>query len=220
MSMRQPDIEALRSILSDKRMHNALALVKKVEVLTDRSKCRVLLEILPDKFEVVATCGWAATGPDAGIFSVPVVGDLVLVAYVDRDTVFVTSRLTSPEDKIPSRALTGDMVAAALSGKGLHLTSTKGVYIGRAGASDPSEPTVLGNVMKTALGDLLDKFTGLLDTIISGPLAIDSMGGSAVTHPTLVTSLNSLKTQVATLKSTYVSTANTNIVSQHSFVER
>lgn len=220
MSLRQPDIEALRSILSDKRVHLTLALVTKVEVLTDRSLCRVQVITLPDALEAIATVGWSAAGPEAGIYAIPVPNDLVLVAYVDKDTAFVISRLSSSEDKLPMKAADGHTVVAALSGKELHLTSSQKAYIGKGGLLNPTEPTVLGNVMKTGLSNLLDKITTLLDKLVAGPIAVDSMGGSAVTHPSLITELNLIKTDIATLKNTYVTTASSNIVSQHSFVER
>lgn len=220
MSRKQPDLEALRSLLGDRKTHHSLAIVTKVEVLQDRSRCRVQVKSLPEENELVAIMGWSATGPNAGSFSLPVVDDLVLLAYVSPDEVYVISRLTSKADMIPTRALNGSTVVAALSGKDLHLTSDKKLYLGRAGSSDPTEPTVLGNVMKTGLGELLDKLSTLIDKLVAGPIAVDSMGGSAVTHPTLITALNLVKTDITTLKNTYVTTASSNIVSQHSFVER
>ncbi len=220
MSMRQPDIEALRSILGDRRVHLTLALVSKVEVLPDRSACRVQILTLPDGLEAIATCGWAAAGPEAGVYAIPVPNDLVLVAYVDKDSAYVISRLSSPEDKLPTRAANGHTIVAALAGKVTHLTSDTSVRIGRGGSSDPTEPTVLGNVMKSGLSTLLDKLTTLLDKLVAGPIAVDSMGGSAVTHPSLIVELNLIKTDIATLKNTYVTQSSSNIVSQHSFVER
>lgn len=126
------DLEALREIFKDRRAWIELAKVLKVEPATDCSMTRVLVEQFPEKDQLVCRMSWPATGPDSGIFQLPQVGDMVLVALEDgdRDQSYVISRLTSKEDTFPKQVLDNDMVIKSLAGKNLHLASDTRVNIG------------------------------------------------------------------------------------------
>lgn len=75
------------------------------------------------------------------------------------------------------------------------------------GGGDASEPVVLGNVLVTLLTNLIQAFTN------ASMIGIDSLGGPVQLSP-------DLKSKLAQLVSTYLSSASTNILSQKSFVER
>jgi hypothetical protein len=238
--MSSADLESLRAMLSDRRTHLVIGKITKVEVLTDNSAVRVQLISFPEELEMVAVCGWAATGPSAGIFGgLPVVGDLVLLAVPDNDMPYIIARLTSTEDTIPWQVALGHMVLKALSGKKAYLVSDEKILIGAGEMTEASEPLVLGAVMKSYMGDLYtrvgvlaDKLNALCAAIATGPVAVDSLGGSAVCHPTLLGTIGAtavlgiraeiadLKLQLAGDQSKYVTTAATNVVSQLAFTER
>lgn len=207
------DLEFLREVLSDNRMHLSLALVEKVETLDDGSLARCQVKTLPAELELVATVTWDACSAGGGTFTLPDVKDLVLVAFTSPDEAFVVRRLSSKEDKVPAPVKDGHTVIKAKDGKK--------VLVGKSGDSEPDEPMVLGNVAKSCLNDVFTKLDTLLTKLISGPLVICGSPGSAgSTFPALATDLGTIKTELATLKSQYLDTANSNILSQTAFIER
>ena len=153
------DLELMRNMLADNAVHIALATIKATELVADRSLLRVRVQLLPENLEIIAMMSWEHVGPNAGIFGFPVPNDLVLVAFVDKDPdlAFVIKRLTSKEDKIPLQAVNGDTVIRALAGKRTHLLSDTEILLGRGGATDPTEPLVLGAVFKAAYSQDLQK---------------------------------------------------------------
>lgn len=197
-------LEELKSALQDSRLWLAVGVVKKTAVLSDLSAMRVQVSIWPEEREIIATMTWEATGPDSGIFEIPEAGDLVMVAMAegDADQAFVIRRMTSKTDPMPAKAKDGHMVLQAK--KELHLKGSK-VAIGKKN-SDPTEPLVLGNVLKTGLGALLDAVLNSAQIGVSamGPVMLDPSIRAAWTQ----------------WKADYLNTPSTNIVSQVGFTER
>jgi hypothetical protein len=151
------DLETLRGLFSDKRIHIAVAKITALELASDRSILRVKASIFPEVREIVASMSWDHVGPNAGIFAFPAVNDLVLVGMAEGDEqhAFVIRRLTSKEDKIPVQAADGSTVIRALAGKKAHLISDTAILLG-GGSADPTEQAVLGNVLQTMLSSLID----------------------------------------------------------------
>lgn len=147
--MKPVDLESLRSIFADKRSHIALALVKNLEIASDKSMVRVSVSILPDEREAVVMMTWESVGPEAGFFQLPNANDLVLVAFADgsEDLGFIIKRLTSKDDKLPEKALTGDTLLRALAGKKWIAHSDTKLEI----IEDADENLVLGQVLKSCL---------------------------------------------------------------------
>lgn len=214
-------LEELREALSDQKLWLALGLVKKIAMLGDRSALRLQVSILPEEREIVATMTWDVAGPESGIYDLPALNDLVLVAFADADkeSAFVIRRLSSKTDLIPLKALGGDLVVQAKAAKNAYVVGKK-VYIAKKN-NVPTEPLVLGNVMLSCLTDLCTQITALCDAVITGPVAISSAPGApAPVHPTLGAAALGVKVAIAALKSTYVTTPGTNIASQLGFTER
>src|SRR5690606_21645799 len=119
--MRGFDLEALREIFRDNRIHIAVGVIKKMIYASDKSSLDRMVSIFPEAKEIVAQMSWEAVGPESGCFFPPSVLDMVLVAIVegDDDQAFIIKRLTSREDKIPINVVNGDVVLKALSGKKL-----------------------------------------------------------------------------------------------------
>jgi len=144
------NLEELKEILSDDKLHIAVGKVIQLEVASDRSVLRCIVLLLPENIKMVTRLSWDAVGPDAGIFQFPSLNDLVLVGFVNgnEQEAFVLRRLTSKEDKIPIQALSGHTVVKALAGKKAFLNSDTEINLTREGPGD--EPLVLGNTFKTA----------------------------------------------------------------------
>lgn len=156
------DLESLREILKDNRQHIAIASIVRIELADDRSCLRCLVNVFPEQRELVAKMTWDSVGPNSGIFSFPVPGDMVLVAFADGDSndLFVIKRLTSKTDKIPIQAVEGDTTVIALNGRRIWITSDQKIFISK-GTNEPTEPLVLGNQLKTLLSVVLEKLSEL-----------------------------------------------------------
>jgi len=232
---KQADLEALKSILRDPTVHIAVGVVQAVEPTVTLSNCLCKVSVYPEEYPVVAKTSFPIVGPMSGVIQLPVAGDFVLLVQTNTEQWYIIGRLNSPEDPLPLQAVLGQLVLRALSGKAVRLESDTAVYIGRGTILNPSEPLVLGNVLKAQQGalydkisDLIDKLSGILDTIISGPVAITTTPGNpAPTYPALATSLTAqkallttLKAQVVADKAQYVTVPLTNIVSAVAFTER
>jgi hypothetical protein len=219
-------LEDLRELFKDKRIYFHICKVKKLGVASDRSILRVQVEVLDDLTEVsreiIAVMTWDAVGTDSGEYEFPSTDDLVLVAQTEgnSDAAYVIKRLSSKADRIPQKATEGHKVSKARSGKKYYIASNAGIHICKSD-NDGTEPLVLGNTLKTALGNLIDKINEMIDKITGSPLTISSSPGMpSIIYPQLVTDLNAVKSDLNTLKGTYVTTASTNIVSQIAFTER
>lgn len=201
------DLEALRKVLADNRTHIAVAKIAQVELASDRSVLLAQCDLLAEERQVIAKVTWDSIGTGGGFIQLPQANDLVLLVFADGDEeqAYVIKRLSSKEDQIPLKAATGDSVAQALTGKKLHLLSDTKILLGK-GATDPTEPLVLGNVMLSCL-------TALIDAFLNAPQVGLTAFGPAFLDPTL-------RTALIQAKSTYVSTASTNVVSQIAFTER
>lgn len=151
------DLESLKQVFADKRVHIAIAQIKKLGLAADRSVLRVQVSVFPEQREIIARMSWSAVGEEAGVFMFPNVGDLVLVCMADGDEedAFVFSRLTSKIDKIPLHAADGDLVAKALTGKKTWITSDTRINLS-AGDTEPTENLVLGQVFKTMQSEFLE----------------------------------------------------------------
>lgn len=217
------DLEMLREILADKKLHIVMAEIQEVEVVTDRSSARVKAIIVPDETELVATLAWGMCSTGGGAFQLPVKGDWVLVGFVDVDEAFVLARLSSTSDLLPKQvALDDDTMLVARDGKKLHLSSDTKVFLGRGSyATPPAEPMVLGTVLTNALTDLYTAVDTILTKLILGDLLITTAPGAPTgPNPTRATELTTAKTTLATSKSVKIDTSGTNIKSQIAFTER
>lgn len=153
--MNRFDLESFREVFADRRVHIAIGQIKKLMLATDRSVLRVLVSILPEEREIVARMSWAVVGEESGFFQFPRPDDLVIVGMAeDEEHSFVLLRLTTKEDKIPLRAADGHMVAKALTGKELWLTSDTKINLSK-GDDAPTENLVLGQVFKSMMSDLI-----------------------------------------------------------------
>lgn len=152
------NLEELRTIMNDNKIHLAIGQITKLMMATDRSVLRVKVAVLPEMREIIARVSWSAVGESAGFFQLPEVNDLCLLGVADGDeeTPFVLTYLTNRTDKIPETALDGSMVAKSRAGKKLWLQSDTRANIAK-GDAEPTEPLVLGNVVKQVLADFLDK---------------------------------------------------------------
>ena len=150
------NIEELRKILGEEKLHIGLGIIKQLHLADDRSFLKVTMNVLPENREVVATMTWDNTGTDSGDFEFPSPNDLVLFAQPDGDDdlCYVIRRLTSKEDTIPQEAIGGDKVSRAKSGKKYWNVSDSGIYLSRNG-TQPTENVVLGQVFKTFASDML-----------------------------------------------------------------
>lgn len=218
--MAKPDLELLRDILGDDKTHMTLAVVKKVEATGTVARVQVLT--LPEELEVIATVTWDACSQGGGVFVLPAPKDLVMVSYTTEDReAWVIRRLSSSEDTIPKQAQDGHLVALAPPGKKAYLASDTAVLVGKGGMSDPTEPLVLGNVLASCLNALITQLEALLDKLTSGPLVIcGSPGTPGTTYPALAADLATIKAQIDSAKTQYLSTSSSSILSQTAFTER
>ena len=150
------DLEALKDILKDDKLHIGIGIIKRLHLASDRSYLKVSLSVLPEQREIIATMTWENVGPDSGDFEFPSQNDLVLFAQAegDDDQAFVIKRLTSREDKIPAEAATGDKVHRAKAGKKYWNVSDTNIYLSRSGTV-PTENLVLGQELKALMSDIL-----------------------------------------------------------------
>ena len=150
--MKKAQIELLRSLFRDNRVHLAVAKILKLDFQSDRSELRVEVEVWPEKVGAVARMTWEQVGPNSGIFGFPAIGDLVMVAVSDGnwDQMFVIKRLTSISDKIPVQAADGSTVIKSIPGKSVKIHSDTRVNLGREDSDDDDvgENLVLGQVFK------------------------------------------------------------------------
>ena len=116
----------------------------------------------------VARCSWPSTGPNAGIYHVPAVEDIVILAMVEgsEDGNYIIGRLSSKDDPMPARAWNQEEKRTALVVKaremeelqltGQRIDLTQGDELG-------SENLVLGQQYKLLLTDILDHMKALIE---------------------------------------------------------
>lgn len=206
MAGRDSDLETFKAMFKDEREFLTVGKIVETDMAKDRSVYRVKVELLEDGRFIVCRAGAIASAPDAGIYALVQVGDLVLIAMPDGDEDYgtVIKSFSSREDKIPEEADTGTVIAAQL-GKMLHLLSQERINIGKSGDTT-LEPLVLGLVMKAALTDLYGAFLDAAQIGISptGPVTLDP----------------GIRAKLTADKAKYVTAVSTNIVSQLTFTER
>lgn len=197
------DLEGLREIFKDVRLHLGIGTVEQLGLANDGSILRVKIKLLPENRQVVAEMGFA----DVYDVTFPELKDLVVVGMIDGhpDDAFVIQILNTKEEPIPLKARTGNSVKYSRPGKKLYLGSDTKVLIGKIG-TDPTEPLVLGTVLTTFLTNVLDAFLNAAQIGQSafGPVFLDP----------------GVRANLVSYKSTYLTTASTNIVSQVSYTER
>jgi hypothetical protein len=220
--MRPVELEELKQLFADHRVWVSLGLIQALEPALDQSCLRVLVKQIPDNVDISATMSWSLTGPGSGILQFPQQNDLVLMASADGhpDLTFVISRLTSAEDTIPLRCLTGDMVIRSLDGTKANISSDTRVNIGRGGLVEESEPMVLGNVLKSALEALWTSLDTHLGNLSTGPMGIGNLGYDVPTHPTMIANIAASKAQIVLDMTQYLTATVTNILSQIAYTER
>lgn len=197
------DLEFLREIFKDPRLHIGIGVITKLGLANDGSILRAMVNLIPENREIVCEVGFA----DVNDVTFPEISDLVLVGHVDGDVdeAFIFKVLNNKEEKIPQFAQSGNSVKYARSGKKLYLGSDSKVGVGRPNV-DPTSPMVLGDVMLNCLTDLMNAF---LNSANVGQHAL----GPVILDPQVKLAL-----QQALNK--YVTTTSTNINSQIAFTER
>jgi uncharacterized protein involved in type VI secretion and phage assembly len=212
------DLQSLREIFRDTRSHISLASIVRVEVASDRSYIKCLVSMLPDKREIVAQMSWDYVGPESGIYALPAVGDLVLVAFADGDDelAFVIKRLTTKEDKAPANAVSGDMVLKALAGKKTWISSDERINLSVADA-EPTENLVLGQVFKAMMQDILAELSTLCQTL-SQHTHITGSPGSTTSAPIQAAAFISNKSQFDATKASPVD--NEDVLSDLAYTEK
>lgn len=151
-------IDEIKELLKDDSVHICVAKVAKLFLAEDRSYLKVMVTVFPEERNIIATMSWDSVGPNAGEFTFPVVGDMVLVAHAegDNDQAYVIKRLTSREDKIPAIASSGDTVKKTIAGKKFWNISDTRINLCR-GETEPTENLVLGQVFKKFANDFLEE---------------------------------------------------------------
>lgn len=197
------DLELLREMFKDNRLHIGIGTVSQMGLAKDGSLLRVMINLLPENREVVAVMCFA----DVYDVTFPEIDDLVIVAFVDGhpDEAHVIKLVNSKEEKIPAFAQSGHKVAYARPGKKFYLGSDTKVEIGRPDV-EAAQALVLGNVLVTGLEAFVDALLNAtqIGTSAMGPVYLDP----------------GVRTALESFKSTYLTTAGTNILSQISFTER
>jgi len=148
------DLELLREIFKDARLHVGLGTIAQLGMATDGSALRVMVNLLPENRQVVAQMTFA----DVFSVTIPEIDDLAVVAFVDGhpDDAWVLKLVNTNEEPIPVYARAGNTMIAPRVGKK--------VGIGR-NTSTPTQPLVLGTVLQTLLSNVLDKLKELSDQI-------------------------------------------------------
>lgn len=197
------DLETLRSIFKDVREHISVGVVTKLGLAKDGSILRVQVKTLPDGMERVAIMTFA----DVFDVTFPEIDDLVIIAYADGelDEAHVVAIVNSADEKIPAFAQGGHSVKYSRLNKKLYLGSNVKVGIARPSV-EPTEPLVLGAVLSTFLGNVLDAFlnAAAIGTSAMGPVVLDP----------------GIRANLVSYKNIYLTQATTNILSQLGFTER
>lgn len=133
--------------------------------------------------------------------------DLALVAFVDghEEECFLIKRITNDEDQIPALAQAGNMVKYARAGKKAYFGSDTKIGIARPDI-DPTNPMVLGDILVNGLTALINAFLNAAQVgqCAVGPVYLDPSVRSALTS----------------FNETYLTTEDSNIISQIAFTER
>lgn len=188
------DLEFLRDIFKDPRLHIGIGTVQQLGLASDGSVLRVMINLLPDNREIVCEMTFA----DVYDVTFPEINDLVLVGHVDGDVdeAFVMKVISNKDEPIPALARTGDSVKYSRPGKKLYIGSDTKIGIARPGV-DPSEPLVLGNQLVAVLQALAKAFTDNATQIGETNL----MTGITTLDPGVVSAINSFVSSLSGIKS-------------------
>ena len=206
--MMTTDLEFLREIFKDTRLHIGIGTITQLGLANDGSILRVQVNLLPEDRQIIAQMGFE----DVYQVTFPEIDDLCVVAFVDGqpDDAFVIKVYNSTDEKIPVFAQTGHSTLYSRPGKKMYLGSDTKVGIGRPNV-EPTEPLVLGNVTVEGLTALCNAFLqpggtpgNPIGQCLVGPVFLDP----------------AVRTAINTFVSTYLTTPSTNILSQISFTER
>lgn len=164
--MKPGSLEEWKEMFRDDSLKLSVGVVKQLELTADRATLRALVSIFPEELEMVCRVAWESTGPDAGVYMFPSVGDMVMVGFLDgeEDEAFVIRRLSSAEDTIPATAEDGSLVMRSLAGKKSWTTSDTRINLSR-GDAEPTENLVIGQVFKTTYIDHLSQLIDALDKL-------------------------------------------------------
>lgn len=197
------DLELLRTIFQDPRLHIGVGVITQTGVAADGSTFRAQVNLLPENREVVAEVGWES----ANSVDFPEVGDLAVLVMADGhpDDAFLVKIISHKSTPIPMFARTGNKTVYSRAGKKVYLGSDTKVGIGRMN-QEPTEPLVLGNVLVTFLTDILNDF---LNAPQIGQCAVGPVWMDGALRVSLVAHMN-----------TYLTVTTTNILSQIGFTER
>lgn len=184
MSM-SDDLELLREIFKDHRLHLGIGTVSKIGVAKDGSKLRVQVNILPDQRPVICEMTFA----DVMDVTFPELEDLVIIGNIDGsdDETFVLKVVNNKDEPIPKLAQDGHTVKGSRKGKKLYLNSDTKIGIGKPDV-DQTENLVLGKVFQDFMSKTLQKIEDLETQLAS----------LAATLSTHATTLSSHSTQLAT----------------------
>lgn len=197
------DLELLREIFKDTRLHIGIGTVQKLGLSLSGGTLRLLVNLLPENRQIIAEMTW----PDVCTVTFPELNDLVLVAFVEghEDQAFVFKLLTTDEELIPVFAQAGHSVFYSRPTKKAYYGSLVKAGFGRP-AVEPTEPFVLGNQAVAFLN-------GVLNAFLNAPQIGWHPLGPVFLDPGIRTLLLQLQLQ-------YLTTASTNILSQICFTER
>lgn len=233
---RRIDLEGLKAILSDDRTSIAIGKIQKVEVLEDFSVARAQVTVFPEEYEVIAKCTFPHANMGGGWFTLPNMNDLVLLAFANKDEVYIIGYLSSKEDLIPKNIKDGRTVFKASPTKILELASdTKGLLSKGNPDAPPTEPLVLGNILKTMFTQLnaelkkvTDEIRKLSNEIKTGDILFSGApGGPTAPNPAFVakhtahdTALKAIEDKITAIQKEFITDEPTNIVSKLWFTEK
>jgi len=172
------DLEALRELFKDNRTWVSIGEVKQKDYAKDKSVLRTLVKIFPDGEEKVCRVMRTFLG-----YNKILEGDLVLVIFPDADEELgvVIGQFSSQQDPLPDNAAQDHLVLKAEEGQKAYLESDTKISLTKDGSSDPTEPIVLGGVLKQLLSDVLGQLKDLSDAVAKHT-HIGNLGG-ATTAP-------------------------------------
>lgn len=208
--MNRTDLELFKQMLKDDSIHLTVAQVARVNLAQDKSIAFLECIDVINGQELVCMMTWDSIGNGTASGDLPDPKDLYLVGYSNSNynQAFAIKRMSSKAEKIPKQITDGHHAVMAKTGKQLHLTSDTKINLGLGNPnSAPTEPVVLGNVLKSLMNDFINAILNATPGI-----GVSSMG-PVMLNPALRTQLTQIQTQ-------YLSTTSTNILSQLVFTER
>lgn len=201
------DLELLREVFKDVRMHIGFGVITQMALATDNSCLRVQVSLLPERRDIIAEMSFA----DVYQVTFPEVNDAVIVAFVEGepDLAYVVARFSSIEEPIPTLARGGDSVHYSRPKKKMFIGSDTKVGLARVGI-DPSSALVLGDVFTTFMDNVLtvminteQKLMDFVD-VFNAHVHTSSAPGilTTVTLPTSVTAATVVKVAASGYKTT------------------